>query len=450
MFITYMWDLLKKPGRLYIFPLFALGFFLGAYFFFYRDVGGYSPPELADIAFDEIVPLSAGHSRVAEVPLIQRGMFLVDGTHGNDFTKEEITTLVSRVAGRGYAVEVIGDPGFFGGFRTMDEKSRLDLLEKKLRLADSLTVVLPDEPYTREEVDLVERFVDKGGRLLLVADPTRFHQIDSLAERFGITFQPGYLYDPQDYDLNFQNIKVSDFREDQITRDLGSIAFYVTGALESTGPSLALTGPTTRSSMIDRTENPTTYSPLVRGSKHGVVAVGDLTFMVPPNSTILDNETLISNLADFLTAGEREFELADYPHFFQEEVDVLLGRSSLLDTAARLRENLSTFRIGSSIRGVEDVTKDTVYLGLYEDSSDVVQYLEVAGVHVDETLRIPFAPDIERKRTGMILLNTGMERHVLVVLADSQRTLDNTVDLLTSGFFREGLLGDLVGVYPNP
>ena len=442
-----MLDLLKNLGRLFIFTLFALGFFFGAYFYFYRDVGGYEPPESPNIAWEQIEPLSSVHSRVVEVPLVQRGMFLVDGTHGNDFAKEEIATLISRVVGRGYTVEVIGDPGFFGGFRTMSEGSRFDLLEEKLRLASSMVVILPDEPFTTAEVDLVEEFVDKGGRLLLVADPTRFHQLDALAERFGISFQPGYLYDSQDYEINFQNIKLSDFREDQITRDLESIAFYVAAALESTGPALAFTGPTTRSTMM---EDPTTFSPLVRGNKDGVVAIGDLTFMVPPRSTVLDNDTLISNLADYLTTGEREFELSDYPHFFREEVDVLLGRSSLLDTAARLRENLAAFGIASSIKGVEDVTKDTVYLGLYEDSSDVAQYLEVAGVHVGENLRIPFATDIQKERTGMILLHAGEERHVLVVLADSQATLEATVDLLRFGLFREGLLGDFVGVYPNP
>ena len=442
-----MWDLLKKLGRLLIFPLFALGFFLGAYFFFYRDVGGYAPPEPVEVAWDQIAPLSAGHSGVAEEPLIQRGTFLVVGTHGNDFAKEEIATLVSKVVDRGYEVEVIGETPFSGGFRIMDARARLRLLERKLRLAGSMAVVLPDEAYTREEVDLVERFVDKGGRLLLVADPTRFHQFDRLARRFGITFQPGYLYDSIDYEINFQNIKVSDFREDQITRDLDSIALYVTAPLESTGPALAFTAPTTRSS---NTEIATTYFPLVRGNKDGVVAIGDLTFMIPPRDSVLDNDTLISNLADYLTRGDREFELADYPHFFREEVDVLLGRTSLLDAAAQLRENLSVFHIGSSIKGVEDVTRDTVYLGLYEDSSDVAQYLEVAGVDVDETLRIPFTPDIKRERTGMILLHTGKERNVLVVLADSQNTLEDTVDLLRSGNFREGLLGDFVGVYPNP
>ena len=96
------------------FPLFALGFLLGAYFFFYRDTGGYTPPETVDIAFEQLAALSAAHSSVAELRLIQRGMFLVDVTHGNDFTKEEIATLVSRVSGRGYDVEVIGEPDFSG------------------------------------------------------------------------------------------------------------------------------------------------------------------------------------------------------------------------------------------------------------------------------------------------------------------------------------------------
>lgn len=175
MFTTYRLDLLKKPGKYLIFALFALGFFLGAYFFFYRDVGGYSPPERAEIAWEQIAPLSASHSQVDdEVPLVQRRMLLVDATHSNDFTKEEIATLISRVVGRGFTVEVIGEAGFLRGFRNMDERRRLALLEEKLRLASSLAVVLPDASYTMAEVDLVEKFVDKGGRLLMVADPTRF------------------------------------------------------------------------------------------------------------------------------------------------------------------------------------------------------------------------------------------------------------------------------------
>ena len=82
MFTTYMLDLLKKPGKLYIFPLFALGFFFGAYFFFYRDVGGYSPPELVEIAFEEIEPLASGHSRVVEIPLL----LIEDAQAAQEFT----------------------------------------------------------------------------------------------------------------------------------------------------------------------------------------------------------------------------------------------------------------------------------------------------------------------------------------------------------------------------
>ena len=56
-----------------------------------------------------------------------------------------------------------------------------------------------------------------------------------------------------------------------------------------------------------------------------VLAVADLTFMIPPRNSLSDNDRLISNIADFLTTGERTFALADYPHFFGDEIDILLG-----------------------------------------------------------------------------------------------------------------------------
>ena len=74
----------------------------------------------------------------------------------------------------------------------------------------------------------------------------------------------------------------------------------------------------------------------------------------------------------------------------------------------------------------------------------------MAGSTGDEKLRIPLPTGIKREITAMIRLHTGKERNVLVVLADSQATLRETVRLLGSGLFRQGLLGDFVGVYPNP
>jgi hypothetical protein len=195
-----MLDLLRKTWRLLLIPLFALGFFLGAYFFFYR--GGYDAPESPQVSFEKAAAPSSSFSAFAERVPTEKGMLLLDGAHRNDFTKAEITTFVSRVADRGYTIEFIGEERSSGGFRSLALQQRLFLLDEKLRQADSFAVILPDTPYEKPEVDIIERFVRKGGKLLLMADPTRDHNINSLAGRFGIGFQPDYLYNTVDYDIN--------------------------------------------------------------------------------------------------------------------------------------------------------------------------------------------------------------------------------------------------------
>ena len=60
--------------------------------------------------------------------------------------------------------------------------------------ADSFVVMLPEAAYPAREAAIVERFVEKGGKLLLIADPDRPHRANSLAESFGLKFQPDYLY----------------------------------------------------------------------------------------------------------------------------------------------------------------------------------------------------------------------------------------------------------------
>jgi hypothetical protein len=132
---------------------------------------------------------------------------VVDGTHGNLFQVNEISVLLSPVADRGYDVEFMGRTAqSFAGvsdFFILGATERLHLLRAKLRQADSFVVILPLAPYTNAEVDVVQDFVGKGGKLLLIADPTRSQDISSLAEVFGIAFEADYLYNTTEYDLNF-------------------------------------------------------------------------------------------------------------------------------------------------------------------------------------------------------------------------------------------------------
>jgi len=156
---------------------------------------------------------------------------------------------------------------------------------------------------------------------------------------------------------------------------------------------------------------------------------------------------LIANIADFLTTSRREFDFADFPHFFDGQVDILLGRSSLLNAGAQMKNVLSGFQLASQIQGVEDIKRDTVYLGLYDDAFNVAQYLQLAGIQVDDDLRTPFTPAIDRAGTGVAILHRSGQRRVLVILGDTAENVTGVLDRLGSGDFRDGLVGDFVGVY---
>ena len=181
-----------------------------------------------------------------------------------------------------------------------------------------------------------------------------------------------------------------------------------------------------------------------------MLAVADFTFLVPPHDSLLDNDRLVSNIADYLTASEREYDLGDFPHFYDvgpdEGVDILLGQQGLWSIGVELRAGLSTYGLPSRVRGAEDVSRNTVFLGLYEDALQVDRYLQAAGVRVDDTLGTPFASDLDLDGTSVTVLDRDQDRYVLVILADVPENLAGAIDRLLSGEFRDSLVSDFVGV----
>ena len=156
-------------------PVFAVAAFAVAYFQSYK--GQYEPPPSLEIPFEQITspaiaPVGAMDSAV---PRSQRGLVVVEDLHINYFTDGEISALVSMLANRGHEVEIVD------GSTPAVGQTELEALEERLRRATSLAVLLPRTPFTVEEIDLVKRFVEKGGKLLLVSDPTRSNRINELA-----------------------------------------------------------------------------------------------------------------------------------------------------------------------------------------------------------------------------------------------------------------------------
>lgn len=439
--ITCTLDMSPKLLALALVPLFAAAAFAATFFYFYR--GSYDPPPSVDIPYEEITSpgVSTDHALDSARTQLGSGFMVIDALHANAFTGAELVTLNSWVANRGYEVEIIG------GFAPARPQDRLQLLDQKLRRADSFLVILPQINYAEAEVDLVERFVNKGGKLVLVSDPSRPNRINALAKRFGIEFQPDYLYNTVDYDQNFRHIYVRDFQPDPITNALDTIALFIAGSVRSSGNGVAFTDSNTKSSLFENFEK---LYPIAWGNSRNVLAIADFTFIVPPYNSLLDNDRLLSNVADYLTDSQREYVLADFPHFFERSqdnnIDIIPGQPSLWDIGLVVRNGLSAYGLSSAIRELEDFSRDTVFLGLYEDSAQVSQYLQAAGISIDDVITLPFAPDLSQEDTAIALLQGAQDRQVLVILADTPQALNGTVESLFDGEFREDLVSDNLGL----
>ncbi len=260
-------------------------FFLVATLFYYR--GNYEPPAANKPAVEDIIVQFAPSRGFDEVLPSREGFLLVDDAHFNDFEEQEINILLARVADMGFTIEILNNR---------------ENLAPKLEDADSFLVIIPRRRFDSDEAAIVADFVSEGGKLLLIGDPGRTGNINSLARVFGILFQPGYLYNVAEHDLNFKNIFVRDFRPDGVTQGLRQVVLYNSGPVRSSGLQLALTDSNTFSSQVERTEP---FSPIVKSSNQRVLAISDLTFMISPNNAAWDNERLIANLADYLTQSER-------------------------------------------------------------------------------------------------------------------------------------------------
>ena len=415
--------------------------FAAAYLVFYR--GNYDGPPRVEVDFlaQGVASANDGTQWMPSAAARQGGLLLVDTLHSNGFSSREILTLRTRVVAQGYDLELLGN------FARAAEPDRRAQLSERLREADSLVVITPLIAYSAGEVDLIEDFVRKGGKLVMVSDPGRRDQMNTLAQRFGVQFRPDYLYNQVENDQNFQNIFVRDFQPDELTAGLDTIVLFTAGSITSSGTGLAVADAQTESSV---SENNGDLYVMARAADRNVLAISDFTFMIPPYDSTVDNDRLLSNIIDYATTSDRVFDLADFPHFYQTGPDagvqILLGRPELLGSATNLKKGLEDYGISADIQGVEDVSRDTVFLGLHDDALQVRQYLQAAGVRVDDTLGMPFGLELDPAGTAVIVLDREGGRHVLILLADTPADLNRAVSRLLSGGFRSDLVSEVTGV----
>lgn len=324
-------------------------------------------------------------SQFVDDPAVGEGLVLLDEAHGNLFALTDIASLNGRLARRGITVE-----SFTGGD-----------LARSLRAANAFIVIAPTNEFTQAEVQAVINFVNRGGRLLLIGDPTRFNvffdeedpfateviietdeiALNSLSSHFDITFLGDYLYNTQENEGNFRNILLQEagFAESDLTTGLETVVFYSAHSLQvgPMGEVLLAGDDQTWSSATDRPGGLT----LGATSRDGhVLALSDIHFMNDPYHTVYDNGRFIANIADFLAAPERDYVLADFPYFFGDEVALTftdapdLGAGAFV-TVIPMQEGFRAIGKDLTLTGTAAANSETIHLGLYNQSDSVADLL---------------------------------------------------------------------------
>ncbi len=369
--------------------------------FFYRGVYQPSPvprPSLSELA----TPPRAEKAEFVESATESKAVVVFDFAHDNNFKEAELNVLLSRLAVRGAKPEYL-----------MPE----DRLDRKLCRAQGFVVISPKKLFSNDEIRQVRHFVQTGGKLLLVTDPTRFETIfdqagfptgrrsdaavmNILSASFGIVFQDDFLYNMVHNAGTFHDIKLVDFADLPLTQGLEEVIFFAAHSITTSGKPVIKADAETRSSLTER-QGGLIVAALSNDDR--VLGVSDWTFLTEPYSSQASNDRLISNIADFLVTGSREYTLADFPYFFGDHVDLRYAGKEAVggEVLARAGVLQNAFdAVGKKLmpRKSSVADSDVLFIGLYDGLDYVQDYLTTRQISI--TLESKTEPSDESNRSA--------------------------------------------------
>ncbi len=404
----------------------------------YSAVGMPTPP----LSTPEKIVAPAGRTK----PVI-----LLDLLHKNQFTLPELAALTERLTASGAQLEVVDGSG-----RALGEA---------LKYADAYVTIAPLTPFTAEETRLLQHFAARGGRLLVIADPTRngvsidwlfgFVEGDpatdviaanSLLRPFDLAFVDDYLYNLVENEGNFRNVFLHPTTENPAAADFSTVVFYAAHSVAtSTGTALLQGDDNTLSS---RTDTGGALTAAALSADGQVLATGDLTFLTPPYNQVADNQRLIGHLSQFLLTGERTHDLEDFPFLFSRPVAVLpllepfQVNADVLKALGKWQAALKPLNIAVNLVEKPQPGTDLVVLGTYTPSQALRPYLELFNLDwsakandssAEGQLELPGFGKLSRANTGVLLFKTNPTRTTVVLLADSPQLLFRFLELLAAG-----------------
>lgn len=443
---------MKNPKYTYLlaFVVALVAAFAARTLYYYR--GQYHAPEVPQSTPRHIGSLSDEYDAVAEVSG-EDITVLIDVAHQNGFDQDDLTVFTGRLASNGGRVEFVSSP---------------DALADRLRDADALVVIAPGDAFVTEELLDIQAFIDKGGRLILVGDPTLQgdpRALNSLAGSFGVIYQDDYVYSLSNNDGNFRNVIFTDFAKgSSLTRGLKEVVFQTAYSLRAPEDTGLIFGD--EEVYSSRSEQPGGVVVAALTGEGQVLALPDMTFLTSPHNAFADNDILVDNIVTFALSGVRSFSLTDFPYFFDAATQIVYAEPVTLNNtfadAVALRTELDSSGIPAALAEEFDEEHAFIYLALYEQADrDILNLLKDAGVQLsDEPLSEGEEEDVppsegsiiiegvaRLEKGGAVLLHltqaggdgNGDEEepadgpYRLVILAAGEEELSNGIDRLVSG-----------------
>lgn len=442
-----------KKGYFYIALAALLLPILVRAFWFYR--GTVERPSIATPDFAAFtIPEAPVNETVSDEEVEQLGgTVVIDQIHGNQFSMAEIASFTSAIQERGGKIE------------TLNDSYSLDF---QLKYASAFVSVSPTSQFTSYEIQLLQKFAARGGKIVVFTDATRnYISVDyvsgnpialgdanaanSLLNVFDITVNNDYLYNIQENEGNFRNVFFDEFGKSELTFGLKEVALYGTHSVESPSGLILLGSQKSNFSSLNDAHHPN-HGGAVLSANGNVAAFGDFTFLSSPYSSYTDNAALISNLAEFVLTSEQVLSLQNFPYIFTANtIDVYISsdlnkNTNFITALSELQSSLRYQNI--ELRFVDDLPSsgDAIIISTYSLDDDTQAIANKFDVEFESTIQTVEFGEVNRSGTGIFLLDTTSKGNRLVLLADTSDDVITMLGLVSNGIIDSCLTSDHVAV----
>lgn len=415
----------------------------------------------------------------------QKLVVLFDKAHNNLFSLPEIDPLTNAIIAMGGDVKVLED--------------KYDL-QRKLKEVNAFVSIAPNSAFSDQDLQHITEFVQRGGRLMVISDPTRVTQeyyesvennvafANRILEPFNLSFQTDYIYSITHNEGNYRNVYVQVKEKNLLTEKVTTAVFY--GAHTITGQHIPLLigDETTLSSQTDQGNDLSVAS---LSLNEEVLALGDMAFITTPFNQVEDNYQLIVNIAQFLAGSPRARTLADFPDLFTRPVIVLQNKDfdfsqDILKKLAEIQENYLVNGISFSMADAPQSGSDLLVMGLYPPSEELQPYTDGFGIGFDQSttvstptrapeptippaataqasptlfptikptkgkfFSVPGFGQVPNRGFSLILYSQTDGRNTLILLAESQDDLFDLLKMVENGTLKGCMLQTQIAVCPG-